>query len=139
MATFFCPQCWYEVRPDATCCPGCGADLSVLDQAEFDEKLVRALGHPEPLTAIRAAEILGGRHSRRAVDALRERYRVGADPYLAAAIATALGRIGGQEARHVLELLAHDSSVIVRNTVEKALKEFEPDDTPRDNHEGRQE
>lgn len=87
MATFFCPRCWSEVAPDAACCPSCSADLAELDQASFDEKLVRA------------------------------------HPYLAAEIATALGRIGTDEALTTLERLAAAPSVVVRTAAREALAE----------------
>lgn len=122
MAVFFCPACWSEVPEQAALCPACGADLEALDRAEFDEKLIRALDHPEPLTALRAAEILGWRRTARAVPALLARYRSGADPFLAAEIALALGRIGGAEARAALRELERDPSVITRRAARKAIQ-----------------
>jgi HEAT repeat protein len=122
VAVFFCPACWAEVPEKAALCPTCGADLETLDRAEFDQKLIRALDHPEALTAVRAAEILGWRRTARAVPALLARYRRGADPFLAAAIALALGRIGGVEARAALRELERDPSVIVRRAAREAAR-----------------
>lgn len=123
-ASYFCPRCWGGVPRTAALCPHCGADLAALNQAEFEEKLIRALDHPEPQTAARAAAILGRRGSRKAVPALLSRYRAQADPYLAAEIATALGRIGGPDSRRALAALGRDRSVVVARAVREALADL---------------
>lgn len=105
---------------EAERCGACGADLAALDLAAFEDKLVRALWHPEPLTARRAAEILGRRGSRSAVSALLARYRAGTDAYFAADIARALGRIGGAEAEAALRAMGAHPSPIVKHAVEDA-------------------
>lgn len=114
MATYFCPACWARVPAAEVTCPACGADLAGLDRDSFDRKLVRALDHPEPGTALRAARILGERRTAGAVPALIARAERGADPYLRAEIALALRRIGGPDAAAALARLARDPSVIVR-------------------------
>lgn len=121
MTTFFCPRCWAEVAEADPCCPTCGADLQALDAEPFPAKLTRAVWSPEPLTARRAVEILGRLGEVGSVDVLLSRYRTGVDPYLAADIATALGRIGGAAARAGLQLLAADPSFIVRRSARLAL------------------
>lgn len=126
MPAFFCPQCWNEVPEEAGRCPRCSADLRALDRERFEEKLRRALHHPEPLTAVRAASILGHLRRREAVPFLLRRYRSGADPYLGAAIAGALGRIGGPEAREAILELLSDRSVIVQRAARQALETGEP-------------
>ena len=117
MVTFFCPGCWEEVAEDATRCGFCGADLAALDVEAFGTKLARALWSPEAATARRAAEILGRRCEAGAVLELLRRHRAGADPYLRAEIAKALGLIGGDEANAALLEIARDRSVIVRRAV----------------------
>ncbi len=121
LAVFFCPACWSETPPEATRCPSCSADLSALDHASFDEKLERALDHPEPLTARRAAAILRWRRTASAVPALTRRAGSGADPYLCAEIAAALGHIGTDEALDALRELAAATSVVVRVAAQQAL------------------
>jgi len=116
MNTAYCPACWNEVPLGAAGCPACGADLEALDAADFDAKLVRALRHPEAATRMRAAQILGRRRARTAVPALLARWREGADPYLTAEIALALGRIGGEAAMAALREVGTDPSVVVRAT-----------------------
>jgi len=102
-------------------CPACRADLRRLDAAGFDEKLVRALRHPEPATRLRAVDVLGQRRTRSAVPALVGRWREGADPYLAAEIVRALGRIGGREATTALREVATDPSVVVQAVAREVL------------------
>ncbi|MEJ2218567.1 MAG: HEAT repeat domain-containing protein [Gemmatimonadota bacterium] len=120
MATFFCTACWTAVPETAARCPACGADLRALDVESFDRKLVRALQSPDASTVRRAVEVLGRRAPPHAASALLRRYRAGADPYLAAEIARALGRIGTGEAAKALRVLADDRSVIVRRAVYEA-------------------
>jgi HEAT repeat protein len=119
--TAYCPACWSEVAAGAVRCGACGADLERLDAAGFDEKLVRALRHPEPATRLRAVLILGRRRTRSAVPALVGRWREGADPYLAAEIVKALARIGGQAATAALREVATDPSVVVRAAAREIL------------------
>ena len=52
MPIFFCPQCWGEVAESTTRCAACGAGLSAVDAESYDEKLMRALHHPD--AALRA-------------------------------------------------------------------------------------
>jgi len=114
VSVFFCPGCWGEISESAHRCPTCGADLEAFDSASFQEKLLRALWHPEPLTARRAAELLGKLAASPAVPKLLERYRSGVDPFFAAEIARALLEIGSEEARAALAVIARDPSIIVR-------------------------
>jgi len=107
---FFCPACWSEVPETAGQCPDCGADLSVLDADAFQQKLVRALDSVQSTTARRAAEILSKRGAESALLPMLRRLRGGPDPYLAAAIATAIGRIGGGRAERVLQVLVETST-----------------------------
>jgi HEAT repeat protein len=114
VSIFFCPGCWDEVSEAARSCPTCGADLEAFDRASFQEKLLRALWHPEPLTARRAAELLGRLAASPAVPKLLARYRSEVDPFFAAEIARALIEIGGEEARAALAVIPRDPSIIVR-------------------------
>lgn len=121
-ATFFCPACWQEVSEEDPTCQACGEDLSRLDAEPFTRKLARALWCPEPLTARRAAFLLGQCRDAGAVDELVRRYDAGADPYLGSEIAVALGAIGGQGAEVALDRIARDPSVVVRAAVAGARR-----------------
>lgn len=125
MPVFFCPSCWTQIAQGALVCPVCQADLAALDREQFDDKLIRALRHPERLTARRAAWILGQKRTRVAVPALLARYRTGVDPFLGAEIAAALRRIAGPEARSALREMAVDPSFLIRRTALAALEDLE--------------
>ena len=118
---FFCPACWFEIPAAAETCGHCGADLAALDAETFERKLARALDSPEPMTARRAAGILGRRGGKFALRALVSRLRRDPDPFLAGEIAQALGRIGGTRATRVLGMLRSHPSVIVCRAAEDAL------------------
>lgn len=121
LPTFFCPDCWAVVSERATQCPACGTDLQELDAQPYAAKLARALWSPEAATSRRAAAILGRRRDPVTVPLLLQRYRAGADPYLAAEIAVALGVIGTDGARSALRAMLRDPSVVVRRAAAHAL------------------
>lgn len=119
----FCPSCWSECKAKEKVCPKCGADLESLDNRDFSEKLISALYHPEPLTAVRAAWILGQIKEKAAVPQLIEVLSASPDPYIQEAAALALGIIGDYKAIEALsyKLLDLDSYLIVRIASAKAL------------------
>jgi hypothetical protein len=121
MLTYFCPSCWREVPPHASRCSACSADLEALDQEPFVLKLERALGHPEPSTARRAAWLLGRLGRQSSVLALLRRFRAGADLYLTVTIVESLARIGGREARAALEEIARSQARLVREAAHRAI------------------
>jgi len=56
MITFYCTNCWAEVPKSATICQHCGDDIAARRaRADFVDKLIAALHHPEPTTRLRAA------------------------------------------------------------------------------------
>jgi hypothetical protein len=121
MTTFFCPSCWETVEPDAKTCPHCHSDLSRFDQRELGAKLIGALRHPEPMTRQRAAFLLGERHERAAVAALGDLLRSSTEPFLVSEIATALGKIGGEEAKQLLAGALEHPAFVVREAALLAL------------------
>jgi HEAT repeat protein len=122
--TYFCPSCWSEVGGAATC-PNCGADLHNFAGYSYEEKLIRALRHPEPTAPIRAATILGELRSRAAVEPLLELATGSPDPYIQEAAVEALGRIRDTRALSCLDQLSRQGAVRVRAAAERALKTFE--------------
>ena len=119
--TYFCPSCWSEVGR-ATTCPNCGADLQDFAGYSYEEKLIRALRHPEPTVPIRAARILGELGSRAAVEPLIDVATSVRDPYIQEAAAEALGRIGDARAFSCLDHLRQEGALRVRAAAERALK-----------------
>jgi HEAT repeat protein len=106
-------------------CPACGAELRPFSEESFEEKLIRALNHPEPSTPIRAATILGRRRSTAAVEPLIALGLSTSDPYIQEAVAMALGEIGDPRARECLERLRREGALRVRLAAEKAARGLE--------------
>ncbi len=119
---FFCPGCWKEIPASAEDCPFCGARLAALDLEPFVAKLRRALAHPEPQTAARAAWILGERRERQAVPDLVRLLEASADPFLAEAAAEALGTIGDRAALPALRQACAAGPVRVRQAAVRAIE-----------------
>ena len=119
-----CPICWEIFALQETHCPRCGSDLAVADSRTFDEKLERALEHPEPKTAMRAAQIVARRGAANRIRtlerALRRRWN---EPYVAAAIVRAIAIVDEPRAHDALvDALGHES-VIVRIAAAECLQE----------------
>jgi len=122
--TYFCPACWKEIAK-ADVCPHCQADLREFSAESFEQKLIRALHHPEPSTPIRAATILGKRRSKAAVEPLIDLGMSTSDPYVQEAVVTALGQIGDPHAHTCLEHLRREGALRVRIAAERAAKDLE--------------
>jgi HEAT repeat protein len=122
--TYFCPDCWSEVDT-ATVCPKCGADVSDFAGETYEEKLIRALRHPEPTVPVRAAAILGELGSRVAVEPLLKIAQRSSDPYIQEAAVQALGRIGDGRAFDCLRRLSQEGALRVRAVAKIALETLE--------------
>jgi HEAT repeat protein len=123
-----CPSCWATVTVEAAHCAQCGEDLQVLDQRQYSEKLRGALDHPDRETVMRVAKVLGDRRERESagalVTALRSHWQ---EPYVAAAIVSALGHLDAEQAGEAVhEALGHES-FIVRKEAALALQQGRPD------------
>jgi hypothetical protein len=122
--TWVCPICWEVFSIKQTHCPACGSDLAVSDRRSFTEKLEQALGHPEPRTAMRAADILvrrfdAGNTMPMLIRALRRWWQ---EPEVAAAIVRAIGRFRGHTAHDgLIDALGHES-LIVRAAAAECLQ-----------------
>jgi HEAT repeat protein len=122
--TFYCPSCWTEVG-NASVCPACGAELRQFSDESYEEKLIRALHHPEPTVPIRVAAILGELHSRAAVEPLIEMALSSTDPYIQEAAVTALGTIGDARALPCLDQLSREGALRVKIAAGLALNALE--------------
>jgi HEAT repeat protein len=121
--TFYCPNCWNEIDPKLTVCPHCGANQEALSEEEYDEKLIRALHHPEPMTPIRAAFILGERGVQRAVHDLEKVIEENRDPYLVQEAIEALGKIGLTECEPFLNnCLSSAYGILARKAANEAIR-----------------
>lgn len=122
--TSYCPSCWCEAG-SASVCPACGAEIQSLSQESYEEKLIRALHHPEPTVPVRTATILGELGSRAAVEPLIEVALSSGDPYIQEAAVVALGRIGDSKALPCLTRLSREGSLRVRIAADQTIKLLE--------------
>jgi HEAT repeat protein len=123
--TYFCTNCWKEIDKAAAVCPACRSHQEQLGQESFVQKLIRALQHPEPETPIRAAYVLGELRATQAMNDLVSVLFTSSDPYIAAACAEALGKIGGASALRVLQRALNESrSIIVKRAAQAALQRY---------------
>ncbi|HUJ11881.1 MAG TPA: HEAT repeat domain-containing protein [Verrucomicrobiae bacterium] len=122
MTTFYCANCWREVPESATICPHCGDDMIARQaRSDFVDKLIAALRHPEPLTPMRAAWILGERRERQAVLPLIETCRSADNVFLMVAVVEALGKIGHPQGLETLREAARHPNAHLRRSAELAL------------------
>jgi HEAT repeat protein len=122
--TFYCTNCWREVGQTATVCPHCGDDIAARQaRADYADKLIAALHHPEPSTPIRAAWILGQRRERKAVAPLCELARESKDAFIAEGAINALGDIGDAQARETLHWATNSPLPRLRAAARAALKQ----------------
>lgn len=106
----YCPACWAENAYAATTCTACGSSLDEAGKG-FADRLIDAVGHPEPTRAVIAAEILGKLHEQRAVAALLSRLARKPDSMdVTTAVAEALGQIGAPEAVPALAVVLLDGA-----------------------------
>jgi len=117
----FCPFCFAQVGRETKFCPKCGADPDDFDALPFARKLRLALNHPEPVTAARAAWILGERGEHEAVEDLIRVLETTADSYLAENAALALGKLGDSRAVPNLRRAASRGTLRVRHAAAAAL------------------
>jgi HEAT repeat protein len=121
MVQWYCPACFAEVGSQTAPCPRCG-DLG--DTAiDFEESLIRALGHPLPDRRLLAAQVLGQRRARGAVPGLIAAVEQGDDPYLAAEAVVALARIGDPGGLAIVDQMAREGPAVARAAARAALRE----------------
>lgn len=118
----YCPECREINDWGRKTCVYCGSPLHGPEGETYVEKLIWALDHPEPGTALRAATILGGLKAREATKSLAGILAdSGKDPYLRAAAARSLGVIGDPDSQTALIEALENGPVQVRLAVIDAL------------------
>jgi hypothetical protein len=132
MVQWYCPDCFAEVEQQTAGCPRCGADLTS-PAGDFEEQLIRALGHPLPDRRLLAAQVLGQRGARRAVPRLIRIVDESDDPYLVAEATVALARIGDPAGLAVVDRMARVRPAVARAAARTALRERcpPPSSSPR--------
>lgn len=99
----FCTNCWNAVGEDDKFCPWCESDLMLFEGMSYDEKLIRALWHFEPETAVRAAAILAMRKVKKGALGIADAYagRADLDPMMARTFVKAIAEITGESEAEV--------------------------------------
>jgi len=120
--TLFCADCWADNPAGAERCRRCGAVLALQRAADYVEKLIRALDHPESATPVRSTTILGkigdpraiGPSSRLALDA--------PDPYIAEAAVLVLGNFESERVTVLLRMVQRRGAAPARRAAGAALR-----------------
>ena len=121
---FYCPNCWKAFSGEQQLCPHCAHKISSWGEKGFTDKLLQALSHPEPETAIRAVYLLGEKRTTEAVDTLVRLFWRTKNPFLQSEVVEAIGKIGGDSVFSLLMEALHHPSFIVRGEAAKALAKF---------------
>ncbi|GBD99240.1 hypothetical protein BMS3Abin07_01274 [bacterium BMS3Abin07] len=126
---FFCPICWREIDNNNKRCPQCGADIRKYDRKKFQDKLINALGHPEPETVQRAVWILGRLKSNETVEHLIRLFRRTDNPFLKISILNALEEIGSEEAlEFITESFNSEIGIVGKSAQDIIEKRWKPDE-----------
>lgn len=113
-AHFFCPGCWKEIGEGDERCPHCGYALEEGQGLSYEQKLIRALGHPIRENRMMAARILGELKSQAAVPALGSLLGRESDYYVIREVVVALRNVGGSQALRLIDRLRSHPSRMVR-------------------------
>ena len=111
--THYCPHCWAEIDDGTERCPVCGKPIAE-PEADFVDKLIAALRHPEPTRAGLAVHILGEMlREPRAVKPLIDLVDSRPDAHVLKLAVQALGHLGDERAVPALVDLLEDPSAVV--------------------------
>lgn len=116
--TYYCINCWHEIKRDTVICPHCGYDQKKATNITFTEKLIKALKHPEPETPIRAATILGKLKVKEAESELLSRLKSEKDPYIIKALVDALLMINPGLINLIREIVGDNPPLTVKKILE---------------------
>lgn len=131
MLTPYCSGCWRAAAPTALVCPHCGTVVErSLDRDRYIARLVAALSRRERTAPLRAASILARLDVREAVGPLAELLKGPALLLVKVAALEALGKIGGRQARTVLEHHSQRGSLVLRLCAQKALRRVSHESAP---------
>lgn len=116
--TYYCVNCWHEIKKDVLTCPYCGFDLKQASENSFTDKLIKALNHPEPETPIRAANILGELKVKKALDPLLLRLQHEKDPFIIEAVVNAILKIDPDQLSEIKKIIGDNLPITVKKILE---------------------
>ncbi|HXE89343.1 MAG TPA: HEAT repeat domain-containing protein [Terriglobales bacterium] len=117
----FCTHCWNEMCSEEDRCPRCGATTAGADSRPLMEKLAAATAHPLPETRARIGWLLGRQADPAAVPLLL-RLLNDKDDFVRASAVAALARHESRDARAAVRVALQDSSLVVREAANTALR-----------------
>ena len=121
MLTFFCPNCWCETEANAVRCRHCEYDLSAYSSLPYEDKLIRALGHPIQENRLLAVQALGELRCVRALPYFAKIMEEEQDFCILRETITALRKLDTPESRALLSRARIHPSRLVRNFAEESV------------------
>jgi HEAT repeat protein len=119
----YCPNCFHPNESDNEYCEKCKSLLTWKEKS-YEEKLIKALSHREPATALLAANLLSNFKSTKSEKALRSIALHSEDPYVQAAAINSLKTIGSPRTLPVLKKVAISGYLISRLKAIEAIEKF---------------
>lgn len=115
---YYCANCWKEIKKDEKACPNCGAEQKLLDNETFIQKLIRALDHHEPVTPVRAANILGELNAKEAVPVLLCKLKNQTDPFLTEAIVKTILKLNPNGKSEIIKIIGSRMPITIKKLME---------------------
>jgi len=109
----YCPNCFYPNEVNQRLCERCKKPLEWKEE-NFEAKLIKALSHGEPETALRVATILSNFKSSKVERALIKSILNSKDPYFQAAGLNSLALVGSRKSLSVFRRMALNGFLLPR-------------------------
>jgi len=122
---YICPGCFKISDSNVKKCRYCGCDFEKVSDAQYSDKVVTALDHPDHNVAIIACKIIGRLKIKEAEDKLIKKLKIltkeRINPYFEKAIIEALSAIGTEKAYLFLTKNRASFSIISKENFNTAL------------------
>jgi hypothetical protein len=121
--TYYCWHCHGENDAGHGSCQHCGRRIEAPEGTAYFDQLLWALDHPLAEIQLFAAQTLGARRARAAIERLRRLALEASDPYVAAEAVRSLVSIEGVESvGDVLEQVMQTGTAPARRAAEESLR-----------------
>lgn len=117
--TYYCINCWHEIKKDTVVCPHCGFDQKETRNISFTEKLIKALKHPEPETPIRVAAIIGKLKLTEAIPYILLRLKTETDPFIIKSLVESIIAIKPEMIDEIKKILGDNIPITIKKILEK--------------------
>jgi len=130
MLTYYCPNCWKELKGNEKICPFCGAELQNFSEIEFEEKLLSALYHPVSERRNIAAQVLGNRKCIKAIPEFLKIIKSGKqDFYFLKEVLLAVAKINHPLRDDILRIGSEHPSELVSKYAKELIRNLEVKDS----------